>query len=307
MAGGTGFVGRELVRVLAERGCHLSILTRKNIRSSLGQVQYYEWNVMQEEIDISAFDNVDTIINLTGANIGEKRWRPKRKKEILESRVNAVRLLYKYVVENKVPITTFISSSAVGYYGAVSYDTILNEASPNGNDFLGKVCRAWEMSAQVFSEINSRVVILRKGIVLGNGGVYGKMAPLAKCGINTALGNGKQYMPWIDIDDLIGMYIFFLENQSLGGVFNAVATEHISMNDFAKNLLYSFDRNTILPNVPAFLVKIMFGEMASMLLEGTRVGNEKIKDAGFQFKNESLLETLQKIKASGPKVALPTI
>lgn len=297
IAGGTGFVGQKLVQFLAENDFNLSVLTRKNIQSSFKNVQYYKWDIIREEIDLSAFDNVDTIINLTGVNIGEKRWTRKRKKEIIDSRVNAIQLLYKYVVNYKIPIHTFISSSAVGFYGAVtSEDVIFDEGSPNGNDFLGMVCREWEISAQLFAEIKSRVIILRKGIVLGKGGVYQKMAPLAKWGINTSLGSGQQYMPWIDINDLIQLYSFLLENRNLEGVFNAVSTEYITMNDFSKSLLRSFNRKSFLPNIPAFIVRALFGEMALMLLEGTRVSNEKIKDVGFCFQNEYLLESLTKLK-----------
>lgn len=296
IAGATGFVGKKLVKTLAEKGLNLAVLTRKNSYAQFENVQYYKWDILREKIEMPAFENVDTIINLTGANIGKKRWTPKRKKEIIDSRVKAIELLYKYVTENKIHINTFISSSAVGFYGAITSNTILNENAPNGNDFLANVCKEWETAAQLFAGIKSRVIILRKGIVLGRGAAYKKMASLAKWNINTALGNGKQYMPWIEIDDLINLYYFFLINEKLGGTFNAVATEHITMNDFAKGLLHSFGKKSFLPNPPAFMVKFMFGEMASMLLEGTRVSNEKIKNEGFILQNEYLFDALQKIK-----------
>jgi len=295
IAGGTGFIGSSLISSLAKKGLHLSVLTRKDGMPSQENVKYYRWNVEKKEIDLSAFEGVSTIINLTGANIGEKRWTKQRKKEIIDSRVEAIRLLYHSVVDNGFSIDTFISSSAVGYYGAVTSETIYEETTDNGSDFLGQVCKAWERAAEMFEQINTRVVLLRKGVVLGQSGIYNKMSPLAKWGINPALGSGQQYLPWIDLEDLLRMYAFLLEQKDLKGCFNAVASEHLKMNDFALKLLQSFDKKSVLPNVPSFILKLMFGEMASMLLEGSRVSNSKIKNLGFEFRYDSVSESFERL------------
>lgn len=281
IAGGTGFVGKELVHTLTEKGYELSVLTRQKITSSHPQIRYFRWNLKEQYIDSESFENVDTIINLTGENIGEKRWTKQRKAEIIDSRVSAIELLYNYVKNNQLDIKTFISSSAVGYYGAITSDLILDENMPNGNDFLAEVCNRWEATAWRFTDFSARVVLLRKGVVLGQGGAYTKMASLARWGINTALGSGKQYFPFINLDDLMRMYCFFLEKEHLQGVFNAVDSQHITMNDFSKQLTDAFGKKNLLPNAPAWLVKILFGEKASMLLEGSKISNEKIKSVGF--------------------------
>src|SRR5690606_10132987 len=196
-------------------------------------------------------------INLTGENITEKRWTEKRKVEIIESRIKAIDLLFKYVKTTGSNIHTSISSSATGYYGAFTSDEILTEESNNGNDFLANVCEKWEKSALQFESLGITTVILRLGVVLGKeGGIYQRLAPLAKLGINISLGNGKQYLPWIDIRDLVRLYEFILKTNEISGVFNAVSSEHISMDDFSKALLQSFGKTSFLPNAPAFLVKL---------------------------------------------------
>ena len=210
IAGGTGFVGKQLVSFLSGKGYELSVLSRKELTGN-EKVTYYQWDIEKAFIDTKAFEGVNTIINLTGANIGEKRWTKKRKKELVDSRVQSIELLFKYVSENKFPIKTVISSSAVGYYGAVTSDTIYTETSQKGSDFLAAICTQWEDTANQFSTIGARVVILRKGVIVGKGGgLYQKLAPLANKGINPAVGSGKQYMPLIDIRDLLRLYEFLL-------------------------------------------------------------------------------------------------
>ena len=144
-----------------------------------------------------------------------------------------------------------------------------------------------------FESLGVATVILRKGVIMGkDGGMYQKLAPLAKLDINTSLGNGRQYLPWIDIRDLVRLYEFILKTNGISGVFNAVSTQHIMMNDFSKALLRSFGKTSFLPNAPAFLIKLFFGEMSVMLLKGSKVSNEKIKRAGFKFEYSSIEKTL---------------
>lgn len=284
IAGGTGFVGKALIKHLVNCGYMVNVLTRKNKISSMENIRYFEWDIKKGFIDEKAFEGVSKIINLTGANITEKRWTEKRKVEIIESRTKAIDLLFTYVKTRNFSIDIFISSSAVGYYGAITTDEIFTEKSNNGSDFLASVCRKWEKTALQFDSLGVATVILRKGVVIGrDGGMYQKLAPLAKLGINTFLGNGRQYLPWIDIRDLVRLYEFILKTDELSGVFNAVSSEHIMMNDFSKTLLQLFGKTSFLPNVPAFLVRLFLGEMSVMLLKGSRVSNYKIKQTGFKF------------------------
>lgn len=292
IAGGTGFVGKALIKHLVNCGYMVNVLTRRNKISSIENIRYFEWDIKKGFIDEKAFEGVSKIINLTGANITEKRWTEKRKVEIIESRTKAIDLLFTYVKTRNFSIDIFISSSAVGYYGAITTDEIFTEKSNNGSDFLASVCRKWEKTALQFDSLGVATVILRKGVVLGrDGGMYQKLAPLAKLGINTSLGNGRQYLPWIDIRDLVRLYEFILKTDELSGVFNAVSSEHIMMNDFSKALLRSFGKTSFLPNVPAFLVRLFLGEMSVMLLKGSRVSNYKIKQTGFKFEYSSIEKT----------------
>lgn len=283
IAGGTGFVGSHLVPYLLGRGYEVKLLTRNN-KNTIKDVSLHQWDIDKAFIDEEAFSGVDTIINLTGAGIGEKRWTKKRKQELLDSRVKSLNLLYRYVSENNLPIQTLISSSAVGYYGTVTTDKTFTETSNGGDDFLSDICNRWERAALQFQQTGTRVVILRKGVIMGKGGFfYHKVAPLAKLGINPAVGNGKQYVPWIDIWDLVRLYDFILQHTTLNGVFNAVSSQDETMNDLAKMSLMYFGKRKLTPNAPAFLIKLIFGEMASILLKGSRVSNKKIKEQGFQF------------------------
>ena len=293
IAGGTGFVGKHLIHFLVQKGYFIHVLTRKPSSNSLENIQYFKWDVENQYIDEKAFEGVEILINLTGANIGEKRWTNDRKKEIINSRINAIDLLYQYVSENNYNITTFISSSAVGFYGAVTTNETFVETSENGNDFLASVCQKWEATALKFTNLGIRTVVLRKGVVLGrDGGMVQKLAPLAKLGINVSLGSGKQYLPWIDIRDLVRLYEFILSNSTVSGIYNAVATEQITMNDFSKRLLHSFGKRSFLPNVPSFIIRLLFGEMSVMLLEGSKVSNEKLKTTGFIFEFDTLEKSL---------------
>ena len=284
IAGGTGFVGKKLILFLVEKGYSIHVLTRKPSANSSSNIRFFQWKIERQYIDKKAFEGVEILINLTGANIGEKRWTEQRKKEIIDSRINSIDVLYQYISENKFNINTFVSSSAVGFYGAVTTDKTFVETSENGNDFLASVCQKWEDAALKFNDLSIRTIILRKGVILGKeGGMVKKLSPLAKLGINVSLGSGKQYLPWIDIRDLVRLYDFFLSNAQLSGIYNAVATEQITMSDLSKALLQAFGKKSFLPNAPAFVIRLLFGEMAVMLFEGSKNNNEKLKTTGFFF------------------------
>lgn len=296
IAGGTGFVGKNLIAFLAQQGYILHVLTRKANLTLSPNIKFFRWDTDQNYIDSLAFEGVDTIINLTGANIGEKKWTKQRKKEIVNSRIKSINLLYRYVSENHIGINTFISSSAVGYYGAKTSDTLLTETSENGTDFLASVCQLWEEAAARFNNLGVRTVILRKGVILGkDGGIVQKLTPLGRWSINTALGSGKQHLPWIDLHDLLKLYAYLLSNPKINGIYNAVASDKITMNDFSKALLQSLGKSSVFPNVPAFVIRFILGEMAIMLLEGSPVSNQKLKNNGFSFESDTIDVALLKM------------
>ncbi|MBP1619161.1 MAG: hypothetical protein H6Q14_2988 [Bacteroidetes bacterium] len=293
LAGGSGFVGQQLTNYFADKGYTLHILTRTQDPSKLNRdnLRFFYWNPQKRIIDKGAFKDVNTIFNLSGANIGEKRWTEDRKREIVDSRITSTRLLFETVKDNQLKVEKIVSSSAIGYYGMLTSKEIFQESSPAGNDFLANVCIAWENEALKFQEIGTKVIILRKGVIIGNGGVYARLAPLAKLGINTSLGSGKQFMPWIDISDLTRLYEFILAHPEVEGVYNAVSDEYLTMKKFAHDLAKSVNKPILTPAAPAFLIRIILGEMADMLLCGSRVSNEKLKNTGFQFQYPEIHES----------------
>lgn len=293
IAGGTGFVGNALIQHLTSLGYSIHVFAQKKYPNSKN-VRYFQWNTAEGYIDEKAFEGVSIVINLTGANIGEKRWSSSRKRQIIESRVKSLELLYEYALRATKPIELLISSSAVGYYGAVTTDQVFTEESPNGSDFLADVCKKWEEAALRFENLDTQVILLRKGVVLGKeGGMYTKLKPLAQMGINIALGTGKQYLPWIDIRDVVYVYQFILENRMQTGIYNVCTSQHQTMNDFSNAFLHAFGKKKWLPNALGYVVKLLFGEMSKMLLEGSRVSNKKLLETGFEFRFGTLKKSLE--------------
>ena len=291
ITGGSGLIGRRLSFLLKSRGYEVRILSRSN--NPKNNYKTFVWNVSEQYINDSAFEGLTHIIHLAGAGIADKRWSEKRKKEIIASRVASTNLLYNTVKRLKTPLNSFISASATGYYGAVTSETIFEEKDKPAKDFLGKVCSLWEDSIFQFNEIKIRTVALRTGIVLSkDGGALKKM----KTPVITSLGNGKQYMPWIHIDDLCELYIKAIEDQEFKGAFNAVSSEHISNLSFSKKISKIFNHPFLAIGAPSFILQIVFGEMSTIILNGSRISANKIKQAGFKFKFENLEKALKNLR-----------
>jgi uncharacterized protein (TIGR01777 family) len=291
ITGGSGLIGRRLSFLLKSRGYEVRILSRSN--NPKNNYKTFVWNVSEQYINDSAFEGLTHIIHLAGAGIADKRWSEKRKKEIIASRVASTNLLYNTVKRLKTPLNSFISASATGYYGAVTSETIFEEKDKPAKDFLGKVCSLWEDSIFQFNEIKIRTVALRTGIVLSkDGGALKKM----KTPVITSLGNGKQYMPWIHIDDLCELYIKAIEDQEFKGAFNAVSSEHISNLSFSKKISKIFNHPFLALGAPSFILQIVFGEMSTIILNGSRISANKIKQAGFKFKFENLEKALKNLR-----------
>ena len=291
ITGGSGLIGRRLSFLLKSRGYEVRILSRSN--NPKNSYKTFLWNISEKTINDSAFEDLNHIIHLAGAGIADKRWSEKRKKEIIASRVASTNLLYNTVKRLKTPLNSFISASATGYYGAVTSETIFEEKDKPAKDFLGKVCSLWEDSIFQFNEIKIRTVALRTGIVLSkDGGALKKM----KTPIITSLGNGKQYMPWIHIDDLCELYIKAIEDQEFKGAFNAVSSEHISNLSFSKKVSKIFNHPFLAVGTPSFILQIVFGEMSTIILNGSRISANKIKQAGFKFKFENLEKALKNLR-----------
>ncbi len=293
ITGGTGLIGKKLTALLLNKGYEVSLLSRKANESKT--VKTFTWDVEKNIIDPNSLKNVDIIIHLAGEGIADKRWTSERKKSIINSRVNSTQLLFDSLSKIKHQVHSFISASAIGYYGDRN-DELLTEESQVGKGFLAESCLQWENTVDKINELNIRVVKLRTGIVLSkDGGALAKMAVPFKFGFGTALGSGKQWMSWIHEEDLCNMYLHAIEHSQLKGSYNAVSPNPVNNKTFSKVLAKVLNRPFFLPNVPAFILKIILGEMSTVVLNSNKVSANKILKEGFHFKYENLEEGLKKI------------
>lgn len=294
ITGASGLVGRHLVRKLKLNHFEIKTLTTNRERAN-GKDTFF-WNPEQQIIDNQSVEDVDFIIHLAGANIGESRWTEERKKTILESRTISAALLLKAVEEKGTQLKAFISSSATGYYGAITTSEVMNEDSKPAGDFLGSVCVAWEQAADLFTVKDIRTVKIRTGVVLAkNAPALNKMLLLVKFGIGSPLGSGKQYMPWIHIDDLCEIYLKAVLNENMQGPYNAVAPHQTDNKTMMKTLAKQLKRPFFFPAVPAFVLKFLLGEMSSLVLEGSMVSPLRLIESGFRFKYPDIDEALKEI------------
>jgi uncharacterized protein (TIGR01777 family) len=293
ISGGSGFIGSHLTGLLIAKGYSVSILSRSE-KQNKGDIFYYKWDVANQTIDENAVLNADFIIHLAGENIAEKRWTGKRKAAIIDSREKSTQLLYCVLKKNNKKLDAFISASAVGIYGAVNGEEICSENTPPANDFLGYTCQKWEGALDFIENLNIRTVKIRTGLVLGkNDGFLKKLIPLFKFRLGSALGSGKQYMPWIHVDDLCNIYLQAVSNPNMEGPYNAAISDNTTNTIFSKTLARILGYSIWLPNVPAFVLKLVMGEMAVIVLTGRRVSSDKIEQTGFQFQFKNLEEALR--------------
>jgi uncharacterized protein (TIGR01777 family) len=291
ISGGTGLIGKHLCKKLKDKGYNVYILSR-TIRQ-VTNVSTYFWDVDKKVIENEAIETADYIIHLAGANIGDKRWTEKRRQLIIESRVKSGQLIFEKIKENKNKLKAFISASAIGYYGTTTTDKIFSETDPPSDDFLGETCRQWEQSADNFEKLGIRTVKIRTGVVLTKqSGALTRMITPVKLGIGSALGNGRQFMPWIHIDDLCGIYIKAVGDTQMNGAYNAVSPDHKTNRVFTETLARVLKKPFWFPDIPAFILKLIFGKMSEILLYGSRVSSEKIIKAGYRFKFTNLENAL---------------
>jgi len=290
ITGAGGSVAKVLAKKL-ENEYNVRFLTRTKKHEN-----DFEWNIEKGTVDERAFENVSHIIHLAGANISEKRWTDERKKEIISSRVDSAQLILKTLQEKNIKLKSFISASAVGIYGAITSEKIFKEEDEKGKDFLSEVVILWEKAADEFLEKNvaERVIKVRISIVLSEKeGALKKMAVPVKFGIGSPLGTGRQYIPWIHIDDLSSVFEFALKNENVKGAYNASAPQHTDNENFTKEIAEVLDKPMFMPNVPGFVMKLIFGELSVALLEGSRTSSEKLQNEGFQFKFPGLKDALE--------------
>jgi uncharacterized protein (TIGR01777 family) len=293
ISGGSGLVGTNLIAKLISKGHTITNLTTsvKKVGKDANINNVY-WNPAKGELDTACLENIDAVINLAGFNISNK-WSEANKKEMIDSRVQSTSLLVKSILQSANKPSVFISTSASGYY--VASPNAMTEESPAGNDFLSSMSSLWENETAALNQSSIRKVILRVSVVIDkNEGAVGKMLPFFKLGLGSAIGSGKQMMSWIHLDDLTNMYIHALES-NISGVFNATADIQCSNQEFSKALAKALNRPFFLPNIPKFVLQILFGEMSILLFQDRNLCNQKIKATGFAFKYPSIQSALNSI------------
>lgn len=289
ITGGSGLIGQRITDLLERKGYQIAWLSRT---AQPGRKSFL-WNIERQEIDARAIEWADAIIHLAGAGVAEKRWTPERKKLILESRTQSTKLLFSTLEKAEKRPNTFISASAVGYYGFDTGTSLVDESSPAGSDFLAEVVKTWENEVKKIESLDIRTVMLRTGIVLdAEGGALGEML---KPPVAAPLGSGDQWMSWIHIEDLARMFLFALEKTTLQGVYNAVAPNPATNQQLTREAAYAKGKTYLGIGVPGFVLKLVLGEMAAMVLGGNRVSCQKIQKAGFQFEYYELSAALKDI------------
>ncbi len=291
VTGATGFIGTNLIKRLINEDHEVICFVRdinKARRLLPNKCELLQSNAFDNHI-IAALETCDGVINLAGEPI-IKRWTKANKKKIFESRVNLTKRLARLIDKCNMKPSVFISGSAIGYYGDRDKEILEELESWKPLGWLAYLCKEWEAAADTISPI--RVVNLRTGIVLGNGGALKKMLLPFKLGLGGALGNGKQWMSWIHIDDMVEIIISSLTNKWIEGPVNCVAPNPVINSEFTKRLGYALRRPTIFP-VPAFVLKLIFGDGASVLLDSQRVEPKALKDVGFQWRFRSLKRALE--------------
>ena len=294
LTGGSGMIGRKLSDLLIEKGYQVIWLSRE--RHVNGSIPRYRWNYLKNEIDREALEQADVIIHLAGSNLGEEAWTRRKKQEIVESRVQTARLLLETIRSMPKKPESFISASAVGYYGMQTSDRIYSEEDlPAQNDFLSRTCKKWESAAFAFrDELCMRTVALRTAFVISKeSDAFKRMSVPARFGLGAPLGSGRQYLPWIHLDDLCRIYLNTVEDSRMQGIYNAVSPQQITNAEFMKVLAKEMKRPFFIPRIPAFILRLFMGEAAGMILEGSRVSPQKIVDAGYQFLYPTAMEAIR--------------
>lgn len=305
LTGGTGMIGTHLQNFLVEKNYKVIVLIRneKQNQPPVKNISYAKWNVEKGEIDKDAIAQSDYIIHLAGANVAEKRWTNKRKKEIVESRTKSGELLVKSLKEIPNKIKAVISASAIGWYGLDTNESRVRgfkEDAPAANNFLGNTCKLWEENIKPVEQLNKRLAIFRFGIVLSEkGGALLAFKKPLNFGIASILGDGKQIISWIDIDDLCRLLLFAMENENISGTYNAVSPQPVTNKELTLTLAKQMRGKFFIPvHVPAFALKLALGELSIEVLKSATVSSDKLQKAGFDFLYPSINTALENLVIS---------
>lgn len=292
ITGASGLIGSRLSEDLKQAGHQVQRIVRGNPRQA-----DICWEPLKDKLDAKALEGLDAVIHLAGDNVGQGRWSPAKKQRILESRTHSTRLLAQTLARLSQPPQVLISASAAGYYGSDHQPAVsLNESSPPGQDFLAQVCQQWEAAADPAREAGIRVIHPRFGMVLSKtGGALAKMLPAFQLGLGGPVGDGRQIMSWIDLDDVTAALQHCLAHEALSGPVNLVSPQPVSNQLFTQTLGQVLGRPTIFA-IPELAIQLLFGEMGETLLLGSsNISPRRLLETGYQFQYPSLKQSLKHV------------
>ena len=294
VTGGTGFIGSRVCAALHEQGDTVHVLSRSPDRAQTkvkSARSFYGWNPETEKLPPEATNGMVSVVHLAGETIAG-RWNDEKKRRIRDSRILSTQNLVASLAVADTKPDVLVCASAIGYYGD-SGDEHFTEVSPPGNDFLAKTCQEWETEAQKAIDLGIRVVTVRIGLVLGlGGGLLAQVLPPFKMGVGGILGNGRQWMSWIHVDDVVGIILHALENNEIRGALNATAPTPVRNTEFTKTLGAVLRRPTLFP-IPTFGLKLMMGEFADFIVLSQNVLPEKTEVSGYEFRHRTLESALK--------------
>jgi len=289
ITGGTGMIGKALTQALIERGFHVIILTRHindKQKTKNDKLSYAIWDIEKQTIDKNAIAEADYIVHLAGANFADKRWNAKVKNEIVSSRVDSAKLIIESLKTIPNKVKTVISASGISWYGNddIKISKPFTETDPPANDFMAQTGQQWENAIEPASFLGKRLIKFRIGPVLStDGGAYVEFKGPIKFGVAGIIGNGKQMLSWIHIDDLVRAILFSMETELMEGVYNAVSPKPVSNKELIMEIAKSTGKSFVPIHAPSFGLKIVFGEMIGEILKSTTVSSEKLQKTGFIF------------------------
>jgi uncharacterized protein (TIGR01777 family) len=302
ITGASGLIGTKLTELLIANGYEVNHLNRSiPLKNNIKRITNFAWNPENGAIDTNAFDGVNAIVHLAGAGVAEKRWTEARKKEIIESRVKSTQLLHDFLKNNTHQVQTFVSASAVGYYGDCNDEIVTEEHKP-GIDFLASVCKKWEAGAIKIGKLGIREIRCRLGIVLAaNGGALPQLTKTIPLGIASYFTKPNLYYPWIHIDDVCGIMIYAIQHSSISGAFNTTAPTPLLYKDIVKQILKAKKSNALLMPAPTTAIKLALGEMSDVILGSQRCSAQKIMRAGYKYRFGDIETALNDIYKSNKR------
>ena len=293
IGGGSGLIGTRLTSILLDKGYQVRHLGRQ---AKDGPVKTFAWDIRRKTIDGKAFEDADVVINLAGANINGHRWTKSYKQELLTSRTESTRLIVDFLNSKSNRVKQFIAGSAIGFYGFGDNSRWFKENDTPGKDFMAQITVEWEKVADQVKSNQIKIAHIRTGIVMSRqGGALQEMSRPIKLFIGAPLGSGQQFVSWIHLEDLCGIFIHIIEN-NLSGIFNAVAPQPATNEEITKAIAKQLHKPLLLPNIPPFVLKIILGEMSDAVVNGSKVSSEKIQVTGFKFQYPTIDAALNNLE-----------